>query len=192
MCVYPLLIIDTLLPVAVYPKNVTIEIGRDVTIICKPSFLGTLVYTWERRRHGKVWTVVSNQNSTSYTTSSFGQYRCKVFNGIKAIVSDVAIVKVHPQGSLAIINHPKSLLSKIKQFCVLTCNASGPGTLMYSWETKLANKWTTVSRYGASYITSLEGQYRCRVTNEAESVVSKVAYVKYYSESIHKTHSRQM
>ena len=191
MCLF-LVTIDTLLPVAVYPKNVTIEIGRDVTIICKPSFLGTLVYTWERRRHGKMWTVVSNHNSTSYTTSSFGQYRCKVFNGMKAIVSDVAIVMVHPQGSLAIINHPKSILSKVKQFCVLTCNASGPGTLMYSWESQLASKWTTVSKYGASYITSSEGRYRCRVTNEAESVVSKVAYIKYYSESIHKTHSRQM
>ena len=191
MCLF-FVTIDTLLPVAVYPKNVTIEIGRDVTIICKPSFLGTLVYTWERRRHDKVWTVVNDENSTSYTTSSFGQYRCKVFNGIKAIVSDVAIVMVHPQGSLAITNHPKSVRLKRKQFCVLTCNASGPGTLVYSWEGKLRDKWTTVSIYGASYITSSEGRYRCRVTNEAESIVSKVAYIKYYSECVHKTHSRQM
>ena len=180
-------------PLAVYPKSATIEIGRDVTIICKPSFLGTFVYIWERfRRHGKIWTVISNQNSSSYTASSFGHYRCKVHNGSKVIVSDTAVVIVQPQGSLAITNHPKSVLLKRKQFCVLTCNASGPGTLMYSWEGKPEGKWTTINRYGTTYNTSAEGRYRCRVTNEAESVVSNVAYIRYYSECIHKTHSRQM
>lgn len=180
-------------PVVVCPKNATIEIGRNVTIICKTSFLGTFVYTWERfRTHNKIWTVVSNQNSTSYTASSFGHYRCKAHNGPKVIVSDAAVVMVQPQDSLVITDHPKSVLLKRKQFLVLTCNASGPGTLVYSWEGKPEGKWTTISRYGTSYNTSAEGRYRCRVTNEAESVVSTVAYIRYYSEWIHKTHNRQM
>ena len=69
----------------------------------------------------------------------------------------------------------------------LTCRASGPGTLRYSWEISTnGNSWTTVSDDNTtSYATDTSlpvGQYmyRCNVSNETESVVSNTAIVIVY------------
>ena len=180
---YLLSTIDTLLPVTVHPRNITIPIGRNVTITCKANILGTLLYTWERR-HDQIWTVVDKYNSTTYTTSAFGRYRCKVYN---STISDAAVVIVHLQGIFKIRQQPKNGLIKSGGSYTLKCNATGPGTLVYSWERKTGRKWTTVSRHTKSYITSSPGQYRCRVTNEAGSIVSEIATVKYCSKCVHKT-----
>ena len=176
--------IDTLSPVTVHPRNVTVQIGRNVTITCKANILGTLLYTWERR-DDQIWTIVDKSNSTTYTTSAFGQHRCKVYNGT---VSEAAVVIVHLQSILKITQHPKSVvIRKRGRFYTLKCNAIGPGTLVYSWERKSTHKWTTVSRHRRSYTTSSPGQYRCRVTNEAGSIVSEIATIQYCSKCVHKT-----
>ena len=174
---YLLSTIDTLSPVTVHPRNITIQIGRNVTITCKANILGTLLYTWERR-DDQIWTTVDKSNSITYTTSAFGRHRCKVYNGT---VSEAAVVIVHLQGIFEIRQQPKSGLIKRGGSYTLKCNATGPGTLVYSWERKTAHKWTTVSRHRRSYIASSPGQYRCRVTNEAGSIVSKIATIKYCS-----------
>lgn len=169
-----------MLPVAVYPKNITIPIGINVTIICTTNILGTVVYTWERR-YAQTWAVVGSYNSTTCTTSRFGLYRCKVHNETSTAVSDEAVVIVHTQGVLEITDQLKRGFIKKGEIFSLTCNATGPGTLVYSWERKTAHKWITVSGNKTSYKTSSLGRYRCRVTNEAESITSKVAVIKYYS-----------
>ena len=70
----------------------------------------------------------------------------------------------------------------------LTCTASGIGTLVYSWEQSSDGGWTTVSNDNTtSYTTDTTlaiGQYvyRCRVSNEAGSVVSNNAIVNVYGE----------
>ena len=70
----------------------------------------------------------------------------------------------------------------------LTCSASGLGTLAYSWERSSGRSWTTVSNDNTtSYTTDTTlaiGQYmyRCRVSNEAGSVVSNNATVNVYGE----------
>ena len=74
-----------------------------------------------------------------------------------------------------------------KQF-ILTCGASGLGILVYSWERSSGSSWTTVSNDNTtSYTTDTTlaiGQYmyRCRVSNEAGSVVSNIATVNVYGE----------
>ena len=72
---------------------------------------------------------------------------------------------------------------------VLTCRAGSLGTLMYSWERRSSgSSWTTVSNDNTtSYTTNTTlaiGQYmyRCRVSNEAGSVVSNNAIVNVYGE----------
>ena len=71
----------------------------------------------------------------------------------------------------------------------LTCSATGNGTLVYSWERNSgSSSWTTVSNGSTkSYTTDNTlaiGQYmyRCRVNNEAGSVVSNNAIVNVYGE----------
>ena len=67
------------------------------------------------------------------------------------------------------------------------CSANGLGTPMFSWEMSFNDsKWITVSNDNTtSYTTKTSlpvGQYmyRCRVSNESESVVSSVATVNVY------------
>ena len=71
----------------------------------------------------------------------------------------------------------------------LMCRAVGIGTLLYSWERSSgSNNWTTVSNDNTtSYTTDTTlaiGQYmyRCRVRNDAGSVVSNEAVVDVYGE----------
>ena len=66
------------------------------------------------------------------------------------------------------------------------CKASGLGTLVYSWEKNSGSNWTTISNDNTtSYTTDTtlaigEYKYRCRVSNEAGSVVSNSATVNVY------------
>ena len=69
------------------------------------------------------------------------------------------------------------------------CRASSLGTLAYSWEQTSSNiDWTTVSNDNTtSYTTDAtlaigHYAYRCRVSNEAGSVVSNGAVVNVYGE----------
>ena len=65
----------------------------------------------------------------------------------------------------------------VRETITLTCSASGLGTIIYSWERNSGRNWTTVSNDNTtSYTTDATlaiGQYmyRCRVSNEAGSVV---------------------
>ena len=74
--------------------------GRSITLMCRTSDLGILVYSWERRSSGSSWTAVSNDNTTSYTTDTtltIGEYmyRCRVSNEVGSDVSNSATVNVY-------------------------------------------------------------------------------------------------
>ena len=68
------------------------------------------------------------------------------------------------------------------------CRASSPGNVTYTWQRKIGKNWKTISNDNAtSYTTDATlpiGQYmyRCKVSNEAGSVVSDVATVNVYGE----------
>ena len=93
-------------------------------------------------------------------------------------VLDIPEIIVHPVGSDIPVNGKHNL----------TCQASGLGTLEYSWERHSGSSWTTVSNDNTtSYTTDTTlaiGQYmyRCRVSNDAGSVVSNIATVNVYGE----------
>ena len=86
------------------------------------------------------------------------------------------------------MDHPTEDYVIIGKSITLTCRASGTGTLEYSWERSSGSSWTTVSNDNTtSYTTDTTlaiGQYmyRCRVSNEAGSVVSNIATVNVYGE----------
>ena len=68
------------------------------------------------------------------------------------------------------------------------CQATSVGIVVYSWERSSGSSWTTVSNDSStSYTTDTTlviGQYmyRCRVSNDAGSVVSNNAIVIVYGE----------
>ena len=91
----------------------------------------------------------------------------------------------HPR----IFDHPESSEIPVGESTTLMCRGNGTGTLVYSWErTSDAGNWTTVSNNNTALYTTdpslATGQYmyRCRVTNEAGSIVSNIATVNVYGE----------
>ena len=91
-------------------------------------------------------------------------------------------------GRPKILDHPTGGDVPINRNIVLTCRGSGLGTLLYSWERSSGGSWTNVSNDNTtSYTTDTTlaiGQYmyRCRVRNDAGSVVSNNAIVNVYGE----------
>ena len=88
-----------------------------------------------------------------------------------------------------IAHHPVGGDVPVNGYLNLMCRASGLGTLVYSWERSSdISNWTTVSNDNTtSYTTDTTlaiGQYmyRCRVSNDAGSVVSDNAIVNVYGE----------
>ena len=82
-----------------HPTGGNVPMGRNITLMCRASGLGTLVYSWERSSSGSSWTTVTNDNTTSYTTDTtltIGQYmyRCVVSNEVGSVMSDSATVIV--------------------------------------------------------------------------------------------------
>ena len=74
--------------------------GSSITLTCRASGQGTLLYIWERRSSGSNWVSVDNDNSVSYTTDStlsVGEYmyRCRVSNEAGSMESDSATVNVY-------------------------------------------------------------------------------------------------
>jgi len=82
-----------------HPTGGDVPMGRSITLVCRASGLGTIVYSWERRSSGS-WTPINNANSPSYTTNrniAVGQYtyRCVVRNEAGSVVSNSATVNVY-------------------------------------------------------------------------------------------------
>ena len=76
-----------------------IPVGRSITLMCRATGLGALVYSWEMS-FGSSWTTVSNGNTTSYTTDTTlairqYMYRCRVSNDAGSVVSNNAIMNVY-------------------------------------------------------------------------------------------------
>ena len=87
-----------------------------------------------------------------------------------------------------ITDHPSDTDVPVGESVAFICRASGTGSLVYSWERSSGSNWTTVSNDNTtSYTTDTTlaiGQYmyRCRVNNEAGSVVSNITTVNVYGE----------
>ena len=82
-----------------HPAGGDVPMGKSITLMCRASGLGTLVYSWERSS-GSSWATVSNGNTASYTTDTtltVGEYmyRCRVSNETGSVVSNSATVNVY-------------------------------------------------------------------------------------------------
>ena len=85
--------------ILVHPGGGDVPMNGNIILISRASGLGTLEYSWERNS-GFAWIIVSNDNTTSYTTDTtlaIGQYmyRCRVSNEAGSVVSNIATVNVY-------------------------------------------------------------------------------------------------
>ena len=83
-----------------HPESSDVPLRGSITLTCEAIGIGTLAYFWERTNSGSSWTIVSNDNTTSYTTNTtlaIGQYmyRCRVSNEAGSVVSNIATVNVY-------------------------------------------------------------------------------------------------
>ena len=93
-------------------------------------------------------------------------------------VSDIPEIIVHPFGCDVPVHGKHNL----------TCQASGFGTLVYSWERNSGFSWTivgddnTTSHTTDTTLAIGQYMYRCRASNDAGSIVSNIATVNVYGE----------
>ena len=77
-----------------HPTGGDVPMGRSITLMCRASGLGTLVYSWERRSNRR-WTAISRDNTTEFSVTQNGRYRCNVSNEAGSVVSNNATVNVY-------------------------------------------------------------------------------------------------
>ena len=87
------LLVEGGLPTIIQPQDASEVSLRSstVTLNCTATGDGSLIYYWERNDSGN-WITVDNNNRTSYTTVTTGQYRCNVTNEVGSVVSPVITV----------------------------------------------------------------------------------------------------
>ena len=87
------LLVDGGLPTIIQPQRPSVVPLNTptVTLHCTATGDGPLIYYWERNDSGH-WITVDNNNRTSYTTGTTGQYRCNVTNEVGSVVSPVITV----------------------------------------------------------------------------------------------------
>ena len=72
-------------------NQIPLRRNSTVTLYCTATGDGSLKYYWERNDSGN-WITVDNNNRTSYTTETTGQYRCNVTNEVGSVTSPVITV----------------------------------------------------------------------------------------------------
>ena len=85
------LLVDGGLPTIIQPQHaneIPLRPASTITLQCRATGDGSLKYYWERNHLG-YWITVDNNNRTSYTTGTNGQYRCNVTNEVGSVVSPV-------------------------------------------------------------------------------------------------------
>ena len=189
-----------------HPQDKIVPVKSTVNIICTSSLSSDVIFSWTH--NGRSISGSSTTGDTSILTitsvrhSDAGSYVCTVSSGSLSVMSNAATLTVYGKISVYAIFHaichfigiptitdqPTGDNIIIGRTITLMCRASGIGALVYSWERSSGGSWTTVSNDNTtSYTTDATlaiGQYmyRCRVSNDAGSVVSNIATVTVYGE----------
>ena len=177
------------------PKSVTAAKGTKATFTVKATGSGTLSYTWQyKTATGTNWATtkasVTDTLTVTANTNNGYQYRCIVKDSNGSVTSNAATLKVT---TLSITKQPQSVTALKGTKASFTVEATGSGTLSYTWQYKTATG-TTWATTGASKTNTLTVtantnngyQYRCIVKDDNSSVTSNAATLKVTTLSITK------
>jgi len=89
--------------ITVNPTGGNIPLGTNIVLHCEASGKGSLVYSWVTMQTGNGWTVIGSSNTTTFTTSVSGLYRCNVRNEAGSVVSSAAAVDVYGMRSTCVV-----------------------------------------------------------------------------------------
>ncbi|XP_065886416.1 uncharacterized protein [Dysidea avara] len=157
-----------------YNRLVPFPERTSITLHCRATGYGSLIYYWERNITGS-WITVSNRNSTQYTISTSGQYRCNVTNEAGSVVSGVT--------TLHVAAYPVSAVVAVGTTIILYCNVSGI-VRSYAWQGRDYGSnyaWSRISDGEKIYVVSniqKSQQFRCIAGKSVgPAVLSKVATI---------------
>ena len=166
------------------PQSVTAKKGTKATFTVGATGSGTLTYTWQyKTATGTTWVTTGASTTNTLTVTANAnhgyQYRCIVKSGTESVTSDPATLTV---SILTITAQPESVTAMKGTKAAFTVNATGRGTLSYTWQYKTATG-TTWATTGASKTNTLTVtantnngyQYRCIVKDDNGTETSEPA-----------------
>ena len=167
-----------------HPSDVSAGAGKSVSFTVKAD--GATGYQWYyRTSESGSWTAVkTNGKAATYTLTAATrhdgyQYRCKVTNAAGGVYSNAATLTIIAKPTITTQPTNKSVAAgKTATFKVV---ATGAAAYQWFYRTSSSGDWTAVKTNGkaATYKLTTAArhngyQYRCKVSNAAGSVYSKV------------------
>ena len=192
-----------------HPQSQTVPVNSTTSLTCSSSVKANSRFIWTHNgRQIKEDIVDMGHTSTLTLTkvkeSDAGRYTCIVRSesliaisksavlstvklGMKNKYSNICVTTIIYSTDLPVITvHPKGGDIPLGMSVTIQCKANGLGTLVYTWESRQLNQtWTAITDHtSTTYNVTDTGYYRCRVNNEAGSIVSQRAEVNVYGECV--------
>jgi len=80
--------------ITVHPLGGSMRVGGNYTLSCSAEGQGTLKHIWQKQESTRWIKILSTEDSSSYTTSNCGTYRCVVSNGAGSVESNSAKITI--------------------------------------------------------------------------------------------------
>ena len=174
------------------PSDISINLGDTITLSSSANGgIGTVFYNWRRTDN---ITVLSNTNKnltiTNALDSDIATYYCVANNDTESITSRNAIVSLKPPTvKLVWTTEPSDTTVNLGENVVFYSNATGIGTITYTWKRRDENSINSTNSNLAnitidSSIISDIATYYCVASNVTESITSRNAVLDILANSI--------
>ncbi|XP_065918159.1 basement membrane-specific heparan sulfate proteoglycan core protein-like isoform X2 [Dysidea avara] len=171
------------------PENQVVAVGQEVLLTCDAVGADKLKYTWIRKWHKRISSQATGINTNhlainNISTDDSGQYKCIVLGGnsctkskpVNVTVLALPVVTTHPNsnGPITVAEGGDVMLS---------CEATGEGTLNYQWRRLSGSPPDNVQGNNTTNLTiskitvSDSGEYYCVVNNGGTGVSSQEVQV---------------
>lgn len=172
------------LAVKINPKNVTSEVGKEITLsVDATGGNAPYSYTWQRL-NGNSWSEISDNFRYSgqgraslllrlQDEGIIENFRCIVKDryGVE-VISDTAAVTVKKPDPLVIMTHPQNVTVNKGQTAKFTASAKGGrAPYTYTWQVSAAGGWTNVGINDSNYSGQGTNTLFCNTNNDVGTQV---------------------